>query len=743
MSAQASADPIVFDVTGMDCGECAKSVERAVCQLPGVTAATVSLGAGLLTVQPGATEEVAGLVRAIGGAVDRAGYSAQLRTPSGSRLAAGPVWWRDRKLAPALTAAILWAIAFTMHLAGAREAAVDLVYAVAIAAGGYRIARAALQALRVRAIDMNVLMTISVIGAAALGDWSEGAMVVVLFTIGSSLQGVAFERTRHAIRSLLSLSPEEANLLRDGVEMTVAVASLRVGDVVRVRPGERIPADGEVIEGATAVDQSALTGESLPVEKAAGDALFAGTVNGGGTVLVRVARLASDSTLARVVHLVEEAQGSKAPSQQLVDRFAAIYTPAVVLGAIALATIGSLASSDAGTWIYRALVLLVIACPCALVISTPVAIVSAIGAATRQGVLVKGGAALERIGAATVVAFDKTGTLTRGRPAVAEIVGLDGFDGVTVLGLAAAIEQHSEHPIGRAIIAKALHDNVPIPANDAFEALVGRGARAFVQGMPVMVGSERLLAETGLTLDDATRANRDRLAASGQSTQFVLRQADGAWRLLGLIAVADQMRAVTPRAVASLRGAGIAHVAMVTGDNAAVARTIGTAAGVDEIHADLLPADKASVIGDLRRRFGPVVMVGDGINDAPALATADVGVAMGAAGTDVALESADLALMRDDLGGLAQAIRLSRRTLAVIRQNVTLSLVIKALALLLGVLGFVSLWIAVLADVGTSLIVTLNGLRLARQERDGTSVALVPDAGINPRAQPTKPAQAG
>ena len=725
MSTEIASDPLVFDVSGMDCGECAKSVERAVCQLPGVAAATVSLGAGLLTVQPG-SGETAALVRAIAGAVDRAGYSAALRTPDGARLAAAADWWKDRRLLPALAALVLWAIAFGMHLLGVRERAVDLVYAAAIVTGGYRIARAAAQALRVRSIDMNVLMTISVIGAAALGDWSEGAMVVVLFTIGASLQGVAFARTRHAIRSLLDLSPDEATLVRDGIEMSVAAATLRPGDLVRVRPGERIPADGTVIEGMTAVDQSALTGESLPVEKAAGDSLFAGTVNGGGTVLVRVARPAADSTLARVVHLVEEAQGSKAPSQQLVDRFAAIYTPAVVLGALALALVGAFASGDAATWVYRALVLLVIACPCALVISTPVAIVSAIGAATRQGVLVKGGAALERIGKVAVVAFDKTGTLTRGRPAVTEVIGLNGIAPAEVLGLAAAVEQHSEHPIGRAIVARALHDEVPVAANADFAAQIGRGARAIVDGVPVMVGSERLLSDLGSRLDPATRALRDRLASSGQSTQFVARHANGAWQLLGLIAVADQMRAAAPASVAALRAAGIGHIAMITGDNAAVARAIGAAAGVDEVRADLLPAEKADVVGDLQQRFGPVAMVGDGINDAPALATADVGVAMGAAGSDVALETAELALMRDDLGGLASAIRLSRRTVAIIRQNVTLSLVIKALALLLGVFGFVSLWIAVLADVGTSLIVTLNGLRLAREQADQGTVVVEP-----------------
>nr|MBA2277509.1 cation-translocating P-type ATPase [Chloroflexia bacterium] len=651
--------PLVFDVVGMDCGDCARSVERVVGQLPGVRSAAVSLGAGMLSVEAEPATDDA-LVPSIAGAVDRAGYTATWREPGGGRQVGAAVWWRSRRLIPAAAAAALWTVAFAVSRFDGAALVTIALYAVAIVAGGAPIARAALQSVRVRAIDMNVLMTISVVGAALLGEWSEGALVVVLFTIGNTLQAITFERTRAAIRTLLDLSPAEAWLVRDGVELTVAVGALAVGDRVRVRPGERLPADGTVREGTSALDQSAITGESLPVEVEPGAPVFAGTMNGAGTLVVEVGAVASDSTLARIVHLVEEAQGSRAPSQQLVDRFAAIYTPAVVALAALLALLGTLVSGDSGTWVYRALVLLVIACPCALVISTPVAIVSAIGAATRRGVLVKGGAALERAGRARVVAFDKTGTLTLGRPWVAAVVPFGDVSAEALLGLAAGVERHSEHPLGRAVVARALHDRVTIPETRDFTALVGRGARVTLDDDTIAIGNTRLLEELGLSAAHlaAHRAVVDEHAAAGRSALLVARLADGGEpELLGLIAVADRLRPGAAESVRAIRAAGATRVVMLTGDSAAVAATIGTAAGVDEVHAELLPADKAAALTTLRREHGAVVMIGDGINDAPALATADVGVAMGTAGSDIALESAGLILMRDDLDEVAGIMR--------------------------------------------------------------------------------------
>ncbi|MBA2758703.1 MAG: cadmium-translocating P-type ATPase [Chloroflexia bacterium] len=713
--------PLVFDVTGMDCGDCARSVERVVGQLPQVDNATVSFASGTLTVKPHETgENHDDVVRSVGGAVDRAGYTAVLREKFGGRRVSALPWWRNRKLIPAVAATVLWVAAFVVGQTVETEVWSTALYAVAIVVGGMPIMRSGLVALTARRIDMNVLMTISVIGAALLGEWSEGGLVVVLFSIGTTLQAVTFDRTRNAIRALLDLAPDEARVVRDGVETLVAVHSLQVDDVVRVRPGDRLPADGEVIDGHSAMDQAAITGESLPVERGVGDEVYAGTVNGSGTVLVRVTKLSSESMLANIVHLVEEAQSSRAPSQQLVDRFAAVYTPAVVAVAALIALGVGGFSGNWDTWIYRALVLLVIACPCALVISTPVAIVSAIGAATRGGMLVKGGAALEDAGRVKTVAFDKTGTLTMGRPTVASLIPYGDADEREVLELAAAVEQPSEHPLARAIVARALHDAVAVPVATGFAGLPGRGAQATVDGAKIVVGSDRLMREAGVSADALSWIERHAtdFAGSGESVLSVGRRpGDGPAELLGVIAVADRVRPDVRESLAALRRIGVERIVMLTGDREEVASTIAAQVGVDEYRANLLPDEKSGAIRELQRQHGSVAMVGDGINDAPALATADVGIAMGVGGSDVALESADLALMRDDLSALSRLFDLSHRTVAIIRQNVTLSLVTKAVALLLGTLGFVNLWIAVLADMGTSIIVTLNGLRLARVER--------------------------
>lgn len=716
--ARAGQDPLVFDVAGMDCGDCARSVERVVNQLPDVGTATVSFASGTLTVnrRPGGSSDD-DLVRAIGGAVDRAGYTATLREEFGNvRLPATP-WWRHRKLIPAAIATALWIAAFAIdQLTGFDWPAIAL-YALAIATGGFPIMRAGYAALRAGRVDMNVLMTISVIGAAILGEWSEGALVVVLFSVGTTLQAVTFDRTRTAIRALLDLTPQQARVVRDGLESTIAASSLEPGDIVRVRPGERLPADGEVVNGYSAVNQAPITGESMPVERSTGDEVYAGTLNGAGALDVRVTRRSSQSMLANIVHLVEEAQSSRAPSQQLVDRFAAIYTPIVVLLAVLIAVGGGMVSGDWSTWVYRALVLLVIACPCALVISTPVSIVSAIGAATRSGMLVKGGAALEEAGRATTVAFDKTGTLTLGRPAVTAVVPYGDHTEREVLERAAIVEQGSEHPLARAVVARAIHDELQTRQPEQFEALPGLGVRARVDGIEYAIGNDRLMAEIGLPAAPSgwVRGQGTTFSASGQSVLAVA-TTDG--NLLGVIAVADRVRPGVKDALAALRRAGVERIVMLTGDRQEVAEHIAAQAGVDEVRAGLLPDEKATAVAELRERYGSVAMVGDGINDAPALAVADVGIAMGVAGSDVALESADLALMRDDLSALPRLFRLSHRTIAIIRQNVTLSLVTKLLALLLGALGFVNLWIAVLADVGTSIVVTLNGLRLARLERE-------------------------
>jgi len=718
-SSAVTGEPIVFDIAGMDCGDCARSVERVVGQLPGVSTAVVSFGAATLNV--GISEYDSGIAdmeRVIERAVDRAGYTATPRTAGRRAILAEIPWWKNRKLTPAAIALVLWLGAGSIQILSSFNVASIAMYLAAIVIGGFPIASVAVTSLRVMRLDMNVLMTISVIGAVALGDWSEAGLVVVLFAIGTTLQGITFDRTRRAIRSLLDVAPDEAQVVRSGVEITVPVSSLVPGDRIVVRPGDRIPADGEIEQGRSAIVQAAITGESNPIEKERGDTVFAGTINGAGALTIRVTSLSSETVLAGIVHLVEEAQASKAPSQQLVDRFAAIYTPAVVALAAVLAAGGYLFSDDGSSWLYRSLVLLVIACPCALVISTPVSIVSAIGAATRNGILVKGGAALEDMSRVTTIAIDKTGTLTIGRPTVTAIIPFDGHSPNDVLGLAAAAERSSEHPLARAVVARALHDNLMAPQADSFEALPGRGVRASVNGDQVLVGSERLLREAGVRDYDLAEVIdvADRFAADGGSALAVARvSSPGVVQVLGTIVVSDRLRSGVPTIVSRLRSAGIGRLVVLTGDRQAVADPIGASIGADEVRANLLPGEKASVIQVLRQR-GPVAMVGDGVNDAPALARADVGIGMGLGGTDIALDSADLVLMRDDLSGLETIVRLSQRTVAVIRQNVALSLATKLAALLLASFGFVSLWIAILVDVGTSLVVTLNGLRLARLE---------------------------
>jgi Zn2+/Cd2+-exporting ATPase len=489
------------------------------------------------------------------------------------------------------------------------------------------------------------------------------------------------------------------------------VDEVAVGDTIIVRPGEKIPLDGRVAVGESHVNQAPVTGESLPIDKSPGDDVFAGTINGRGALEVVVTRPRRDTTLARIIHLVERAQAQRAPSQAFVDRFARWYTPAVLVLAVGIATIPPLAGAPAGPWLYRALVLLVISCPCALVISTPVSIVSALAAAARKGVLIKGGVHLERTGAVRCVAFDKTGTLTKGRIHVTDVEPLDGLSAETVLGLAASLEIRSEHPIARAIVRRAEAAGIAVTAADSFQALPGRGAEARIAGSPAVVGSHRLFEERGLC-SPKIHDRLDDLAARGRTAILVARGSEA----IGVIGVADELREASRDAVDLLRQQGVSRVALLTGDNTETANAIARETGVDEVRAELLPEDKVAAIEDLRRRYGTVAMVGDGVNDAPALATADVGIAMGAAGSDAALETADVALMADELLKIPYAVRLSRATVRNIRANIAFSLALKAAFLGLAVAGVATLWMAVVADMGASLIVIANGLRLLRTD---------------------------
>ena len=589
-------------------------------------------------------------------------------------------------------------------------------FLVTIALSGREPLHRAWKSTRARVLDINALMVIAVVGACILGDWFEAAAVVWLFGFAQWLESRSMDRARHAVKSLMTEAPTSAAIRRDGTVVTVPVASVRPGDIVVVRPGERVPVDGVVVAGASDVDQAPVTGEAIPAEKGRGDDVYAGTVNGTGSLDVEAIRPASDSTLARIIHMVEHAQAQRAPIQTFVDRFARKYTPAVVIAAAAVAVLPPLLVSDpAGishafaTWSYRALALIVVACPCALVISTPVAFVSALTAAARNGVLIKGGVHLERLGSIKAVAFDKTGTLTHGKVTVTDVLGVAGVSSDGVLAVAAALELRSEHPIGRAIVHHARAGGMKVAPADGFRALPGLGAEATVAEVPALVGSHRLFEERQLCTPDL-HACVEELENRGATT--VLVSHDGA--PLGAIGLSDEMRQNGRDTVDRLRTHGVSRVALLTGDISKRARTALAGAGLDEAHAELMPGDKVRAIKSLREQYGPVAMVGDGINDAPALAAADVGIAMGAEGTDVALEAADVVLMSDDLTKLPYALRLGRKTRTNIRQNVTIALALKLGFGVLAAAGLATMWMAILADTGASLLVTANSLRLLK-----------------------------
>jgi Cd2+/Zn2+-exporting ATPase len=604
------------------------------------------------------------------------------------------------------------AVGALLELAGLARAYVVPVYLVAVLSGGTYTARRAVSAARAFSLDINVLMLIAVVGAMAIGQWAEAATVIFLFALAQQLESRSMERVRHAIRALMDLAPGEALVRDEAGERLIKVEDVGIGQTIVVRPGEKIALDGTVSAGESDVNQAPITGESLPVGKEPGDEVFAGTINGHGALDVRVSRLRRDTTMARIINLVEIAQSQRAPAQAFVERFARYYTPAVIVLGALVAILPPLAAGQPFLpWFYRALVLLVISCPCALVISTPVSIVSALAGAARKGVLIKGGIHLERAAGVRSVAFDKTGTLTTGRLEVVDVVPFNGAGPGDVIRLAASLETRSEHPIGAAILRHAAERGVPVAAGDAFTALPGRGAEALVAGRPVVIGNHRLFEERALCSPEIDERLHT-MALAGRTA--VLVAADG--KTIGLIGVADRVRDKGRDAIALLREQGIERVVLLTGDNRETAQAIAAELGVDEFKAELLPADKVRVIEQLKRECGLTAMVGDGVNDAPALAAADVGIAMGAAGTDAALETADVALMADDLLKIPYALRLSRATVRNIRENVTLSLGLKATFLALAVLGLATLWMAVVADMGASLLVIANGLRLLRAD---------------------------
>jgi Cd2+/Zn2+-exporting ATPase len=588
-------------------------------------------------------------------------------------------------------------------------------FALATVSGGLLVFPAAWTALRKLRLDMNVLMAVAVTGAWLIGEGAEGAAVVFLFAFSELLESWSVGRARRAIASLLQLAPETA-LVRavTGDYVDTPVAQVAVGAQISIRSGSRVPMDGEIIEGASAVNQAPITGESVPVDKKPGDTVFAGTINGEGSLTVKITKAASDSTLARIIQLVEEAEGEKAPTQRFVDRFARIYTPVVFIVALFVALLPPLLLGGVWSqWIYRALVFLVIACPCALVIATPVSIVSGLTALARRGVLIKGGSYLEAVGKLRALALDKTGTITQGQPRVTGVIPLNNLTEEAVLRGAAAIDTHSEHPLAKAVVSAANAASVSYSPSSDYQSVTGRGAKAIIDGHPHFIGNHKMAHEMGVCTPDL-EARLSEIEASGESLAVLGHTPhDGCpGQAFGIISIADTMRPEAPEALRLVHAAGVRKIIMLSGDNQRTATSIARQAGIDEAHGDLMPDQKIEHIRRLMQEYRYVGMIGDGVNDAPALALASVGIAMGAIGSDTAIETADMALMNDDLTRVAEAIVLGRRTLRIIHFNVGFALLVKAVFLVLAFTGHTNLWLAILADTGATMLVILNALRL-------------------------------
>ncbi|MGG2201157.1 heavy metal translocating P-type ATPase [Paenibacillus validus] len=691
----------VYRVQGFTCTNCAGIFEKNVKNLPGVQDAHVNFGASKITVVGNTT--VAEL--------EKAGAFESLKvTPEKEHVVEkkGPFWKENWNV---IVSALLLAAGYIL---GEDHSLSFIFYTTSIVIGGYELFIKGVQNLFRFQFDMNVLMTIAILGAAAIGQWSEGATVVILFAISEVLERYSMEKARQSIRSLMDIAPKEAFIRRGSTELMVNVDDIQVGDILIVKPGQKLAMDGIVIKGSSSVNQAAITGESIPVTKTIDDEVFAGTLNEEGLLEVKVTKTVEDTTISKIIHLVEEAQAERAPSQAFVDRFAKYYTPAIMMAALVIAVVPPLLGGSWGEWIYRALALLVVGCPCALVISTPVSIVTAIGNAAKRGVLIKGGIHLEEAGRISAVAFDKTGTLTIGVPQVTEFITF-GEHEHEMLKISAILEKGSQHPLASAILRKAEAAQVDFKADaEEFSSITGKGVKGRINGQRYYMGSPKLFAELHTSMETEAKRQIEELQNQGKTVMVLGTEA----KILALIAVADEVRESSKNVIQKLHELGIKKTIMLTGDNKATADAVGKRLGIAEVKAELLPQDKLEYIKTLRSQYVNVAMVGDGVNDAPALAASTVGIAMGGAGTDTALETADIALMGDDLSKLPYTMSLSRKTLAIIKQNIAFSLLIKVVALLLIVPGWLTLWMAIFADMGATLIVTLNSLRLL-QVKDG------------------------
>ncbi len=697
----------VIPVEGMDCSDCALVLEHSLERLDGVLDIRVSYVGQSMHVEYDARHVNR---RTLEKRVRQLGYRVPVK---------GVRRWceENRELLFSLSAGLFvltgWlgerflGFPFPLSLA---------FYLAAYVAGGYDITRHALHALRERHFDTDLLMVLAALGAAFLGEFAEGALLLFLFSLGHALEERALDRARDAIHALADLTPKTALVRRKEGEIEIPVEEVAIGDVVIVRPGVRLPVDGNVLHGESALDQSPITGESMPVDKSPGDQVFAGSVNGAGALEIQVTRLARDSTLARVMEMVEQAQAQKSPTQQSTERFTRWFVPAVLVGDLLLIFVPPLFGVPFADAFLRAMTLLVAASPCALALGTPAAILSSVAQAARNGVLVKGGVHLENLGGLRAIAFDKTGTITVGKPQVTDIIAGDQFaanaplntDGL--LALAAAVESRSAHPLAQAVVRAAQERGLDIPDVSEAASVTGRGIQAVVEGKATRVGNLQLFAEAGMIVPQTVQEQVRALEDQGKTTMLVSVDGD----LIGLIAVADVIRPGAPAALAAVKKLGVRETVMLTGDNPRVAAHIARQVGLTDFRADLMPEDKLTAIRDLVEAHGVVAMVGDGVNDAPALANATVGIAMGGAGTDVALETADVALMADDLSKLPFAVGLGRATRAIIRQNLFVSLGVIAVLIVLAVTGLAGIGSAIVFHEGSTIVVVLNALRLLR-----------------------------
>lgn len=691
----------VLTIEGMDCSDCIVVIEHALRRLDGVLSAHVGYAAQRLRVEYDSEKTsrsaVERRIRSLGYVVSEEGARRWLA--------------EHLELLKVGLAGLLVLAGWTAPKVGAPWWGSTAAYIAAYLAGGLDVARHAFQALSARKFDTDVLMLAAALGAGALGELGEGALLLFLFSFGHVLEERTLDRARRAVSALAHLAPKTALVRRDGTEYESPIEALALNDMVIVRPGARIPVDGDVAAGTSAVDQSPVTGESVPVEKADGDKVFAGTINGNGALEVRVQRLARDSTLSRVMRMVEEAQTQKSPTQQTVERFERVFVPAILVATGLVATVPHLLGFPFRDSFLRAMTLLVAASPCALALGTPAAILAGIAQAARYGVLIKGGVHLENLGRLKAMAFDKTGTLTHGRPVVTDIVtfaaDVPGKEN-GLLALAAALESRSGHPLSQAVVLAARERALDVPEVAGIESLTARGLRGDVNGVRVLVGNRRLMDEANVMIDAASADRIAKLQTEGRTIMLVA--LDG--RLAGVVAVADTLRPAVRETMTSLRGLGVEHTVMLTGDNVRVAQAIAEQVGVTDIRADLLPEAKLEAIHRLGEEYSFVAMVGDGVNDAPALASATLGIAMGGAGTDVALETADVVLMGNDLGKLPFAVCLGKASRSVIRQNLGFSLAIIALLVVLALLGVAGIGWAIVVHEGSTLLVVLNALRL-------------------------------